>query len=100
MNGNFNLVNLQGSNKIKVEGWLDWDDSEEGATAQLNIAVTQETITASGTKNVAYPDDKWDVVINNTAFKKGTASGSAGAVVTNGDNSASSSWVSGPIQVK
>jgi hypothetical protein len=99
MNGNFNEVNLQGS-KMTVKGWLAWDASETGATARLNIAVTQGTVTAAGAKNVAFGDDTWEVEIDPTTFAKGIASGSAGAVVTNGGTTASSSWVAGPIPVK
>jgi len=100
VNGNFNEVNLRGGGKkITVKGWLAWDDDEEGATAELNIAVTQGTITAAGAGNVEYDDDTWaiDIDLNGSTFSKGIASGTAGAVVTTGT---SASWVSGPIPVK
>jgi hypothetical protein len=101
MNGNFSRVNLQGGgSKIKVEGWLAWDDAETKAkaTATLNIAVTQGTVTAVGSGNVEYDDKTWaiDIPLNGSSFSKGTASGTAGAVVTPGS---STSWVSGPIPV-
>ncbi len=100
MNGNFDRVNLQGDDKIKVEGWLSWDPGDQ--KADLSIAVTQGTVTASKPKTVTVGETTWDVVIDvaKDSFSKGTASGQAGAIVTTQAGSASQSWQSAPIQVK
>jgi hypothetical protein len=99
VNGNFDRVNLQGHDKIKVEGWLDWDEGDEHA--QLSIAVSQNGATALGSTTVTNGETDWNVVIDvaEDAFSKGFASGQAAAVVTAISGSSSQGWVSGPIRV-
>jgi hypothetical protein len=99
MNGNFDRVNLQGHDKIKVEGWLEWDEGDEQAL--LSIAVRQNGATALGSTTVTLGDATWDVEIDvaEDAFSKGFASGQAAAVVTANSGSSSQGWVSGPIRV-
>ena len=99
MNGNFTRVNRQGSDKIKVEGWLSWDPGDQ--RTQLSVAVTQNAVTASGSGAFTTNDSTWaiEIQLNGNQFNQGFASGLAGAVVTTGGGSASQSWVSGPIPV-
>lgn len=99
MNGNFDRVNLQGDDKIRVEGWLTWDPGDKDA--QLSIALTQNGVTALGSTTVTRTEETWDVDIDVTkgAFSAGVASGLAAAVVTTTNGSATQNWRSGPIRV-
>jgi len=101
MNGNFTRLNRQhGGQELEVEGWLDWEEGDTGAT--LRITITQGTLTATADPEPVTPDDTtWKVTVtaNGAQFAQGVAAGLAGATVQSSGGNSDQSWISGPLQV-
>jgi len=103
VNGNFSELNMSsGGTKLKVEGWVVWEEGDE--RADLSITVTQGTVTGSAPATATKPDDTWqaEIVLNGSGqtWSKGIAFGQAGAIVRTSAAPAAQSWNSGPLQVK
>jgi hypothetical protein len=76
----------------------DWEADE--LSAAITITITQNGVSATGTKSYAKPSSRWDmslVASNGGEFDDGAASGTAAAIVTlNGGGTENYDW-SNPV---